>query len=259
MPFDEQDGATTGPSGPDRALANLSHRQAKLLGLETSGTSGPASIGSSDSARLQSSLENRLRASTQTLGSTLYKLTWKPWVTSSGVSRFRLRASVLRTSATDRTGWPTPLAADSRGRAGAAPHKNSELPNCVELAGWPTCAARDFRSDRSRMTDEELYGTKGRPLPRVSYLAGWPTTTTTSDAKASGTYGYNGNTFMTLTDAAKLSNGPARLMAGGAILTGCSAGMSGGGQLNPAMSRWLMGLPLVWDTCAPETIRKRRK
>ena len=32
--------------------------------------------------------------------------------------------------------WPTPLAADSRGRAGAAAHKNSELPNAVCLADW---------------------------------------------------------------------------------------------------------------------------
>src|SRR5690606_10326211 len=29
---------------------------------------------------------------------------------------------------------------------------------------WPTPAARDFRSDHGRQTDEELYGTKGRPL-----------------------------------------------------------------------------------------------
>ena len=44
------------------ARANLSPRQARELGLMTSGTFGRTSTGSSKSADLQRSLENRLRA-----------------------------------------------------------------------------------------------------------------------------------------------------------------------------------------------------
>lgn len=38
---------------------------------------------------------------------------------------------------------------------------------------WPTSTARDWRSDSSQMSDEELYGTKGRPLSRAAM--NWPT------------------------------------------------------------------------------------
>lgn len=110
-----QGGQTVARHGQHHAPASLSARQAKALGLLTSGTYGPPHIGLSASVALSWSLASNLAALTRTTGSTLYKLTWKPWAMPSGRLRFRLRASARRTSETELIGWPTPIASNGRG------------------------------------------------------------------------------------------------------------------------------------------------
>ena len=118
LPCDSQAGQPTGRYGQEAAPANLSARQAKALGLLTSGTCGPASTGSSGSAALQSSLASRLQARLSDLGSTLYSLTWKPWVTPAGRMLARQRALARNTSDSAPTGQrlPTPSGTSNHGK-----------------------------------------------------------------------------------------------------------------------------------------------
>lgn len=218
---DARVGPTTGPCGQAPHHASLSARQAEELGLLTSGTSGQRSTISSSSAALSLSLASKWRARTASLGSTLYTLTWKVRATPSGRSTPALRASARRTSDSDSTGWRTPQAQVGSGggqakRAMGETRHGSNLNDFAMLAGWVTPSTRDWKDTPGMATVRSDGSSRLDQLPRQAALAG-----------------------------------PARLTATGELLTGSTAGMESGGQLNPAHSRWLMGLPVSWDECAP--------
>lgn len=76
------------------------------------GISGRHGSSLSRSARLQSSLESRLRARLDVNGSLEYVLTWKHWNMPSQPPICALRASVRRMQGSGFIGWPTPSARD---------------------------------------------------------------------------------------------------------------------------------------------------
>lgn len=258
IPSASQDGLTIARSGLAPARASLSARQAKAMGLLTSGTFGLTSSTSSASADLSMSLANRLQVVTQTHGSTLYKQTWKEWDTPSGLCRLRQRASVRRTSESGLTGWPTPVVGDMTGGPRPPDKKRGPAPglqSASALAGWVTPTSRDWK-DSPGMTAQRDGKERLDQLPRQAFMTGWPTPTTSNTRSPSVDAAMNmhrqdgSKTQQRLQDFAGITS-PLRLTVFGEMRTGFFVEMANGVQLNPAHSRWLMGLPHDWDESSP--------
>jgi len=267
-PSDRQGSQTIHRSGQDHVPANRSVQQGEEQAQQTSDISGRNSTVWSKSAALQESLVSRLQVKLEPLGSTLYKMTWRQKTTPQGWSYSQLVASAHRTKDKDCTGlpkthWPTPLGQDQIGSARtttqAQKWKDPSSPqqtfhtslDAARLAHWPTPQQRDYKGPSGRSSKFQE-----TDVPWVAKLAHWPTPIK-SDAR--GSAGAEPRKMTELPNLVKLT-GPARLTATGQIQTGSTVEMTNGGQLNPAHSRWLMGLLTEWDDCAATvTLSSRRK
>lgn len=284
------DGQMIGPPGQDHAPVNLSARQAKEKGLLTSGTYGLHSTGSFASVDLMLSLASRLRAETACAGSTLFNLIWKQRRMPSGRSICALRASVRRTSDSGFSSWPTPRAeeAEHSGRVAIKDGQTFHLAAAANLSAWPSPISNDARSS-------DYATSEGRPILKlqgVAKLASWPTPqasdmTGGGQAKrADGRANLNDPAMLAswATPAArdfksesatdefnekrwdhprgKPLSAEVLLTDSGKTLNGSTVETESIGQLNPAFSLWLMGLPPEWLSCAElamQSLRRSRK
>jgi hypothetical protein len=277
------DGLTTNPSGQDHLLASHSAPQGSSVAAPTSDTSPHTSPSSSpapghptssesksparlSSESLQRALEARLQANLNGLGSMIYSGVWKMHTTPAGRQIYRLRASARRTSVSEHSssefGWPTPSATDHKGGYEGGRMRDGKLSTdrldvTAQLTTWPDGTPSP---SPQTATQTETDGAASEILTQPSATASGQLKTTLSTEKSKAfCTGVGWNTPRTadgrkhtasLEHAVKFADGPARLTASGEMLTGSSAEMESGGQLNPRFSGWLMGYPPEWCEAA---------
>ncbi len=294
-PSDSRDGLTTDLCGLAPVPVSPSAPPDSEKDSVTTAISGPSSSGSSASAYLTSSLENRLRA--RLAGSTLFQETWRMKITPSGRLLWAHTASVRRISDKESTGWPTPQNHDDRlrGNTNADHHyRPHDLPN---MAAWssPRSNKRGFPdahgshespvsswvspqkgdADRGGQAKRYMEPTHAVRLNDQVMMATWATPNA-SDSKV-GIMSHQGKALakdalgvMSGWNSPKASadkmgrprpnsRGDLQAEATGAIATGSPVSTASPGQLNPAHSRWLMGYPIEWDDCGATVTRLSRK
>lgn len=207
-----------------------------------------------------------MRARLEGRGSGLYALTWKHWATPSGPPICALRALVARTSDSACTGWPSPTTNDHKAAPYGYPRGDHSRPHLLmlgvaRLCGWSSPLA----SDGSRGGD---YGLRGNlNMSGVARLCGWNTPTASAAGGTPETFLARKQKHIDKGHKLGLAitslNIEAQLADSGRMQNGSPVQTRSKGQLNPAHSRWLMGLPKEWDDCAamvtPSCLRLRQR
>jgi len=256
-PSDSQDGPMTDLFGQPLVPAKTSALPAKDKAQWAREIYGPIATGSSASVALSSSLANRLKTLSASVGSTVYAQTWKRKRTPLGRVYWAHIARARTTSGSDCSGWASPNQRDYKGEPSAAWAGQKSLPRDAQTAGWTTPRHSDEQNDRmgNEAKERELVRpNRGAQLALDAYVAGWPT--------------YSANE-----DAAGTEKGKMQKMLSHVALT-CGSEANGttaatansdAFRLNPGFSLWLMLGPtraIAWLRCverAMQSISERRR
>ena len=216
-----RDGRNSNPSGQQASRASHSAAQASKKAQAMIATSGPSFIGLSESSNLSESLASKLRRRLDSIGSMEYRQTWSRKATVSGRLYWAHTASAHRKSGIGFFGWPTPKGIEAVSLLGT--RKGSFKP--------------------------------GMTLTDAAILTGWPTplAITIDDnpeerAKRSKKHGFGVAETLIMAARSALGQSSKRLNAAGSS-----------GELNPDLSRWLMGFPIEWQFSAVTAMQSSRK
>lgn len=259
---DLQDGQTTDLFAQPVYPANHSALQERKKELMTNDTCYRTLSNSLSSAISKQFLANKYQAQSNTAGSMIYVLKWSEKATPLGRLYSQQQARVRPISDKECTGWPTASTRDHKGGYQGGRIRNGKLSIdtldvAAQLAGYPT--PKTGTGGANHNSPQVVAGNHGINLEGMAHVAGWATP----------------NCMDTMAPRSDEALARAKLKAGcsnlkdqipnGLTQTGYTAETKSTGQLNPALSRWLMGFPEEWDIAAIQasrlmpTTRKKRE
>jgi hypothetical protein len=290
-PSDFQGGQMTGPCGQLPCPASRSVSQETKKEKRMKGTCCPTSLNSLDSASLTESLANKLKEQLSTVGSMIYTQQWKQKTTPLGLQYWAHTASTPRTKGNayiglHKAGYPTP----KTGMGGAnhnAPQvlagnhgMNLEgMAHVMELAGLPTPSTRDHKGgyQGGRIRNGKLSTDTLDVVAQT--MTGWATPNCMDLLPARSKEAMERQFSVARNGRTAPANlreqvHPELYPQTGVMSSGSTAAITNidqssqdlnqfSGQLNPALSRWLMGYPQEWCIAAIQASRlmptKRKK